>query len=227
MKSKRMMLVCIVAILALALMGFGFAKWADTVTIDGNVATGNVEVSIDGIGTTDEGTALDPNYPPGDNREDKDVASCEIANVSSEGANKAVTVTIENAYPWYKPGFTFRINGEGTVPVKVESVTGPNWTDELGKFIKVADWRINVHNPVSNGLAEVNDTVTSNETNATWDGLADALQYIQLHQGGYIEVSVNMYVIEEIGDEVAPEDASTEGTITIDVAQWNEVDLPN
>lgn len=227
MKSKRMMLVSIVTVLALALMGFGFARWSDMVTIGGNVETGNVEVSVDAVETNDPGETPDPNYPPGDNWEGKDVASCEIANSSTGESNKEVTVTINNAYPWYQPGFTFEIKGEGTVPVKVDNVTGPDWTGDLGQYIKVADWEIVVSNPASNGLPEETRTLTSGtDGDATWEGLTGALRYIQLHQGGTITVTVNMYVTEDIGEEVAPQNANTEGTIAIEVVQWNEVNIP-
>jgi hypothetical protein len=116
MKSKKIMIISLVAVLALAMMGFGFAKWSDYVKFEGSVATGNVGVNIEAGETTDLGA--DPNYPPGDNWEGKDVASC---TVTTE-CNTTLVVNIENAYPWYKPGFSFRINGLGTVPVKVEEL---------------------------------------------------------------------------------------------------------
>ncbi len=216
MKPKKTALICIVAVLALALMGFGFAKWSDTVAINAEVATGNVDVEIEALGVNDEGP--DPNIPPGNNSEDKDVASIECVNVDEN----TIKVTISNAYPWYQPGFMFRINGVGTVPVKVEDVIGPNWDGELGDFIKVASWKITVHNPASNGLEQYDDVISS-EGETSWDDLFDALKYIQLHQDGFIEVEVNLYIIEEIGEELAPEEATTTGTITINVAQWNEV----
>lgn len=219
MKSKKTALVCIVAVLALALMGFGFAKWSDTVTIGADVATGNVDVNIVAGDVNDEGS--DPNIEPGDNTEGKDVASIECVNVD----NKKIKVTIGNAYPWYQPGFKFKINGVGTVPVKVENVTGPGWSGDLGKFIKVADWAITVHNPASNGLPQYDNVINSPEV-TSWEDLVNALKYIQLHQNGYIEVEVNMYIEEENENGLAPESASTTGTITIDVAQWNEVQQP-
>jgi hypothetical protein len=223
MKSKKIMIICLVAVLALAMMGFGFAKWSDYVKFEGSVATGNVGVNIEAGETTDLGA--DPNYPPGDNWEGKDVASC---TVTTE-CNTTLVVNIENAYPWYKPGFSFRINGLGTVPVKVEELKILACQDPkgLGNFIKVADWEIHVVNPESHGLAAEDRTIASDSSNASWEGLANALKYIQLHKDGYIDVSVNLYIQETIGcgcnKRIAPQDANFYGLVKLIFSQWNEV----
>ena len=48
MKTKKVMILCLVTVLALSLMGFGFAKWTDGVNLGAKVATGNVGVAIQG-----------------------------------------------------------------------------------------------------------------------------------------------------------------------------------
>ncbi|HHV34545.1 MAG TPA: hypothetical protein GXX59_03065 [Syntrophomonadaceae bacterium] len=223
MKSKKTMLICLVAVLALAMMGFGFAKWSDSVKFEGKVATGNVGVNIQALGTNDEGP--DPNCGEGDNWEGKDVASCDMWTE----CGKTVKLHIKNAYPWYAPCFTFRINGLGTVPVKVEDVKLTNWSGELGKFIVMSGWEIHVVNPASHGLPAEDRTINPSKGGypANWQGLAEALKYIQLHKGGYIDVSVCMYIQEDIYEcgkkKTAPQNASSIGKIKIDVAQWNEV----
>ena len=113
---------------------------------------------------------------------------------------KTVKLHIKNAYPWYAPCFTFRINGLGTVPVKVEDVKLTNWSGELGKLIVMSGWEIHVVNPASHGLPAEDRTINPSKGGypANWQGLAEALKYIQLHKGGYIDVSVCMYIQEDI-----------------------------
>ena len=92
-------------------MGFGFAKWSDTVTIGATVATGNVDIKIDKGCVNDFGA--DPNKCPGDNRERKDVGSIKLTKVDDSN----LKVEIKNGIN-YKPGFGFKITSEGTIPVK-------------------------------------------------------------------------------------------------------------
>ncbi len=249
MKSKKILSICLVAVLSLTLMGFGFAKWTDSVVLEGKVATGNIGVNIESVGCNDQGA--DPQKWPGKNTEGKDVASCSMVQ---DGTQK-IKLNIDNAYPWYAPEFTFRINGTGTVPVRVENLqySNPIWSGQLGKFIQLENWQIRIVNPASHGLPAENRTINSTNRNNTWQGLANALKLIQVHKNGYIEVKVGMYIQEtisgggcgtcDVGDEgdegeytldghghgpghgtsLCPQDASSSATMTFNFAQWNEV----
>lgn len=217
---KKTVVVCLIAILALAMIGFGFAKWSDSIAVNATVNTGNVDTSIAPGSPPVNDTGPDPQYGPGHNEEGKDVASITCEQGSDA---KHITVTIANAYPYYQPGFTFVVKSNGTVPVKIESIEGPNWTGALADWIRVAGWSFIVHNPASNGLPEFNRTVTSDATNSTWEGLVEAIGHQQLHQNGTITVTVNLYIEEEVNGQLCPENASATGTITINSAQWNEV----
>lgn len=217
---RRTLVVCLIAMVALALMGFGFAKWSDTVAVSATVNTGNVDTSIAPGDPAVNDTGPDPQYGPGHNEEGKDVASITCEQGSDA---KQVTVTITNAYPYYQPSFTFVVKSNGTVPVKIESIEGPDWTGPLADYIRVAGWSLTVHNPASNGLPEFNRTVTSDATNSTWEGLVEAIGHQQLHKDGTLTVTVNLYIEEEGANGLCPENASATGTITINSAQWNEV----
>jgi hypothetical protein len=218
------MILCLVTVLALSLMGFGFAKWTDGVNLGAKVATGNVGVAIQGISVNDQGA--DPQYCLGNNNEGKDVANIKFKKVD----NKNLNVTISNAYPWYQPGFTFRVKGTGTVPVKVEKISVNNVSDPKGlqNYIQLLNWSIHVVNPASNGLAAEDRTIDSGQ-NTTWLALQDALKYIQIHRNGYIDVTVNAGILEQkapCDNNLAPQDATISGNVAIGVAQWNEVNQP-
>lgn len=213
---KKTAIICLIAMMALVVMGFGFAKWSDTVTIGAAVATGNVATTITNLGTNDNGS--DPNVEPGNNAEGKDVGSITVNQVDE----KTLSVAIANGYPYYAPAFTFKVTSTGSVPVKIEEITGPGWSGNLADYIKVASWSFTVHNPASNGLGEYNKTQSSNGP-TNWDDLVAAIGHQQLHQNGYIDVTVQFYIDEEVNGELAPMNGSASGTITINTAQWNEV----
>ncbi|HHW28342.1 MAG TPA: hypothetical protein GXX21_02115 [Syntrophomonadaceae bacterium] len=226
MKSKKLLIFCLVAVFALSLMGFGFAKWSDTVTIGATVATGNVDISIEPGKVLDEG--VDPQkWPEANNCEKKDVAQTELTAVGCD--KNELDLKITNDYPWYLTGYTFRINGEGTVPVKIEDIKTKIQSDRLGlkDFIVVKNWTIHVVNPASNGLPAEDRTIESNKYTNSWDGLVKALKGIQIHQGGYVEVTVNFYIRETIKcgwqTKIAPQKANLSAKIEINAAQWNEV----
>ena len=91
--------IFIVAIMALAAAGAGYAMWSETLTIEGTVNTGSFMIGVRDDGTGDpgpnylmggelfpdvaypetQGTA-DPQYDPGHNEEGKNVASTESVN---------------------------------------------------------------------------------------------------------------------------------------------------
>jgi len=219
---KRMLTVCLVAMLALGLMGLGFAKWSDTVTIEASVATGNVSVGILDAGVNDEGP--DPQYPPGLNSEGKDVAEIVSENgeaIGESGYYKNIIETISNGYPYYKPGTTFEIKNLGSIPVKIESIT-ENWTGELADNIHVASWQVT--NPDGSVLAtspaipeDVNGAVLT-----TFADLVAAIGNFQLHDGEVLTVDIEWFLDQE--SEML---SNATNTITIIASQWNEVPSSN
>jgi len=50
---KKSLLISMVAMMVFGLMGFGFAMWADSVTVSAAVETGDVQVGIRDVGTND------------------------------------------------------------------------------------------------------------------------------------------------------------------------------
>lgn len=226
---RKMAVISIIAVLTLTLVGFGFAKWSDTVTISSNVETGNLETTIAPGSPAVNDPGADPQYGPGHNEENKDVASITCEQGEGENADHSLTVTIENGYPYYKPGFAFVVTSTGTVPVKIEDIQGPNWQGDLADFIKVAGWSFTVDNPTAYGLPAESKTVESSEVEEipTWEGLVEAIGHQQLHQNGTLTVNVEFYIDEtDDGTEtgtLCPMNSSATGTITIKSSQWNEV----
>lgn len=126
---RKKAITCLVVVLALALMGFGFAKWSDSVIVSATAQSGSVKWGIvDGsVWQLDEGPDhhsemeggmlfwdLDP--------EGKDVGSTsiEIGDANNDGVQDTLDITVSNAYPCYFNEITFDIANTGTIPVIVQ-----------------------------------------------------------------------------------------------------------
>lgn len=208
---RKLLIICMIAMLSLGLMGFGFAKWSDTVAINTTVNTGNVLVGIVDMGVND--TGLDPNVPPGVPPEidKKDVGSIVSTNgtaIGQTGYYENITETITNAYPYYAPGSTMRIASLGSVPVKLESLDIV-WSGALADNVECATWTVTYPNGY---------TVSGN----TFDGLKNAILGVQLHQNQYLEVFLQVFFNQQ--SEML---SSATGTFTVTASQWNEVTVPN
>jgi len=147
MKTAKIGVLFLVALMALAGTGAGYALWSETITINGIVNTGEVDIEFsDQLSNDPKGAlCLDPSehgawtYPdihtPGGwywigARYTKDVASIDcllskVGTVPTEPDNDGddtLTVTITNGYPCYHGNIAFSIDNIGTVPVKIQSI---------------------------------------------------------------------------------------------------------
>jgi len=138
---KKIGILLFVLVLAMGMMGIGYAMWSEDLTIEGTVYTGEVNVTFshysnDGgeHGTCDAGGFLVPNFDPKEpgtwnpdtqiwdgEREIKNVAStnCELTVVEEIDT---LQITLDNAYPCYFGSVLFDIENTGSIPVKVNSV---------------------------------------------------------------------------------------------------------
>jgi predicted ribosomally synthesized peptide with SipW-like signal peptide len=104
MKSKMAALFATVLI-ALAVVGFSYAWWNETLTINGTISTGNLAVEFTDVTCNDnEGTL--------------NVGTCS----ASATEQQKVTVTMDNAYPCYECDVDFMIHNIGTIPAKIMSI---------------------------------------------------------------------------------------------------------
>lgn len=122
---KKIGVICIALVLALGSLGVGYAAWTDTVTIAGTVTTGDVNWEFSGMpGQSDAG--LDPNCFFDLNggtwvTMDKNVASTAVAYEAGAEPH-LMTVTIDNAYPYYANHISFAVHGLGSIPLRVWKV---------------------------------------------------------------------------------------------------------
>jgi hypothetical protein len=134
---KKIGLLCLALVLVLGSLGFAYAKWSDTVTISKTITTDDVSViwgtysDFDpcGSGSLDYNLDLDKLYPVDPEltppivtwvRVDKDVGCIEVTGVGTD----SVTITVTCAYPLYYGDIEVDLQNTGSVPVKIQSITG-------------------------------------------------------------------------------------------------------
>jgi len=217
----------LVLVLALGALGIGYAAWTDTITIDGTVNTGTVDVVvIDYSGTyvwkisdspyiyvdsgwmTEIGTppanAVDafPNPPYDTPPGTADVDPVSIAT-AAEGAGGDDTIKVDfvNLFPCQYVTADFLLHYAGSIPVKV-TVSEINLPELTG----------------------VTATLEYYKSDVTGAKLGEPLDIalMQLHYCDYILVVITIHVEQDETGANMGQTGSIDGTIT--VKQWNECD---
>jgi predicted ribosomally synthesized peptide with SipW-like signal peptide len=110
-----------VLVIMLALLGVGFALWSDTLVIEGQVQTGEVDMAFSPCETNDPEDTFDPGY-------EKHVASCECAlkqgelNDQADNGPDKLSIRVFDGYPSYRCRVTYDMTNIGSVPVHLYSV---------------------------------------------------------------------------------------------------------
>ena len=218
---KKIGLLCLALVLALGTLGVGYAMWTDTVLIDGEVTTGDLILGVVDVETNDpdNGTA-DPQCPPGDNREGKDVAYFTSVNgepkAGCNGYYASITETFNHVYPWYGPSVTVRVANCGSVPLRITGMTCTSFSGtDLTPWMSFT-WII---------YDEFGAVYSSSSGN--WDQFVAAIGMPQIAGGKYIEIYKTICFEQyNAAGAMLPQNATMSYTLTLTGAQWNEVVLP-
>jgi predicted ribosomally synthesized peptide with SipW-like signal peptide len=139
---KKIVLIGLAVIMALGSLGVGYAMWSDTVTINGPVTTGSLNLSFDYVEPplvqeayyNELGQLVFGEYL------DKEVADYNVyyTDYEEEGAKQGyqrLVIEIDNAYPCYVLLTTFKLHNIGTIPLHVTDyvITGER-QDLLGNW---------------------------------------------------------------------------------------------
>lgn len=222
-------------VLVLGTMGVAYAKWSDTVTINGTVNTGYVQIGIVDKGVLDQGADPQCTVPTGvfSNTEGKNVASTTSDNgatkclIGTEQYYASVTESFSHVYPGYMSGFTIWLGNCGTVPIKIESVVAqyvssivPPATGLPAPCTAMADliswmgfsWVI---------TPEVGANITGSGN--IYDFQA-ALDHLQIGAGLHIVVALDVCFNElNAAGATLPQNTCAAYNITVTGSQWNEV----
>jgi len=115
--------IFIILVIALALVGVGYAFWSETLTISGTVQTGEVDVQFstyDPVECVDTQAGLCQPEPS----EKADAANCTVTQIGSTDPNdngvSKLVVTATGMYPSWHCKVSFDVTSTGNVPVHVE-----------------------------------------------------------------------------------------------------------
>jgi len=233
---KKIGLLALALVLALGALGVGYAAWTDTVTIEGTVNTGTVDLEVEGYsgmwmwkipgGTPDYYLTTDPEDVPsqvGNNPVPFIVAYSSAAQTidkNKELVDDSVTVTFNNLFPLMEGGRVipweadFECHYVGSIPVKVMldpiTITANAGSDLSGLTTNVS------------GYVKLNGA-------SSWTKVTNAeLEGTQLHNCDWVRFVVEVLVPQYAGEAENEANMGQSGTITgqIKVIQWNEYAEP-
>lgn len=223
---RRKMIGCLVVVLALALMGFGFAKWSDSVTVKATAQSGSVKWGIveGSVSQIDNGAdyhsemdggmmdwALDP--------EGKDVGSTaiEVGDINNDSVQDTLDITVSNAYPCYFNEISFDVGNFGTIPVilQVPALTWHGVVHELESGL--------VYFLCNNGsvYSEDDNFGSPEEIGAVIEIMFQDNISVQQHPGEQLSESLCFHVLQP-----AEQNSEYSFSLSIEGVQWNESDIP-
>lgn len=215
---KRLSIICLIMVLALAVMGFGFAKWSDTVVVSVAAETGEVDWGfVSGSfmqkdegpdWTCDTGLENVRKAPEG-----KDVGSTTyvFSDADSDGTLDTLTVTVTNAYPCYYNEVSAKVQNYGTIPVIVQYAV----LDWMGTKVTLADGQVYMF--LSNGQVVEYDGSGTYPANAVIEFCWMNNAGNQQHPGQKLEESFDFHVLQP-----AAQSTAYTFSISLEAIQWNE-----
>lgn len=196
--------------LALTLTGAAFAAWTDDLTITGTVTTGELDWEFynpQNPGAepklTCEDQGPDPQQSPGQNTEGKDVASTTavFSDTDADGDYDRMSLTIDNAYPYYYNHCAFWVHCNGNIPLIIERVNFVVDNTVVASLTKSGEVQLDL-----GGTSDPDISIY-------WGDNFGA----QLHYCDRADMSFDFYVLQE-----APQGQSLTFSIEIVGIQWNE-----
>ncbi len=180
--KRKILILSVVLAIALSALGVGYALWSDTLTIDGTINTGNVNIEWSA------GPSYDSELPG------KDVSNieCHVDYDPQSATFGQLIVTVTNAYPCIDYYQDVAVGSFGTVPVIISDVSfntsllPPNTTVEMlpasfGGYEGYPDIAVGVQlheNDVAIGTIHVHLTNDAEQgTTYTFTGNVTAVQY--------------------------------------------------
>lgn len=123
---KKSRLLALTLVVAIMLMGAGYAYWSDALQINATVTTGELEV-VFSEAYTRGGDSGNPGYPGYVYHDGQKWANPSLYNfvipteIVDEG--KTIEATLGNLYPGARGTLTAKIDNVGTIPAVIESVS--------------------------------------------------------------------------------------------------------
>jgi len=219
---KKIGLLSLALVLALGTLGVGYAMWSDTLQIEGDVNTGELSVKfasqydndVNDNDPTEAGSWNVSGTKPvwTGQRHDKDVASTTSTFNQEEG--KSARIIVATGYPCYWGSVIWDVLNDGTIPVKLHSIT----LTELSK--DASEWAVNQTLKIGKRYYVDVDTQTVDRTLDAGDDFSFILsafgcEQIDACELGYLDVTVHV-------EQDAEQKTTYDFTIDYVFANWNE-----
>lgn len=221
---KKIAMIGITAVLALSVMGFGFAKWSSSASATVNPNTGSLKLGwVDNpFFSRDSGPDWHATQGFGNialDSESKDVGSTtgSFQDTNGDGVLDRYNVTIDNAYPYYYNEISGNITNLGTIPMIIQKPV-LSWMDtqqtiEDGTVYWLgADGHI--IQPTPEQLATPLKVGENWVLELRWDDNAGK----QIHPGITLEESFEVQVLQP-----AAQNHQYHFGISVEGIQWNEI----
>ncbi len=124
---KKPVLLCVICLVALDAIGFGFAKWSDSVAVEAVAQSGEMKWGFVDVWQLDDGVDWHSEMAGGmlelyQDPEGKDVASTqlELQDTNGDGVYDTLVVTVNNAYPCYYNEVSATVENLGTIPLVIQ-----------------------------------------------------------------------------------------------------------
>ena len=207
MKNKKITIIPLMVLIALATIGFTYALLSQTLTISGTATTGELEWEIVQGYTInlDHGNDWNASYYPEATfiQLDKDVGCTNVTEIDSDGDGDLDTleVNMTNVYPWYGEHIAFRIHCTGTIPLKIWKVV-----------FKVDDTVITEIYERTTVLLDLNGD-GKNDISIWWGNNFG----LQMEPCEHVDLSFDIIVLQD-----CPEGADLTFKVEFMAIQWNE-----
>lgn len=130
MERKRVFpVVCFLVIFALALMGWDFAKWSDSVAVNAAAQSGTLKWGFEANSWMSKDNGPDwtcdmnggmRNIRPAPEGKDVGSTRAELSDTNGDGVLDTMNVVVNNAYPCYYNEISATVFNYGTIPVIIQ-----------------------------------------------------------------------------------------------------------
>jgi hypothetical protein len=210
---KKLGMLALMLLVGMAILGLGYAKWSETLTIDGTVNTGEVDWEFSSFSILD--SLAPPNEEPDYNtadgfvgdfwQVDKNVgwAEGELVDSDGDGDKDTFALTFYNVYPSYFNEISVYAHNNGTIPIIIDRVL------INGTELKKSPTPVVKLDLTNDGKPDVE----------VWWGNGFGVQLEPSNRSP--EMSFWFHVLQD-----APEGETLHFNISIEAIQWNEYVSP-
>jgi len=137
-KSLPVVAVAMLLVIALAAMGLVYGLWSETLTIYGDVHTGDVDVGLS-LESVEEKVQINGGQIVDEPSEKADAANCfaSLGDTDPSNGSEQLIIKVEGAYPSWHCYVTFNVESLGSVPVHIhqpEPDIGLDWVDFINCY---------------------------------------------------------------------------------------------